>query len=306
MGRLTARARANARFLTLGVAILVVAAGGTAVAASLITSKDIKNHAVKSVDLGHKVLKKLKRHGATGASGATGTGGATGATGATGPSGTFAGANWGIIDRNTEGSPVAALRAGPTEGTAHPPLGIGSLGIETASNQEKVAYGNEVDFAGDPVSGLDQVGFSYAVTGEDLGRFSSNTPNISLEINPHVANKGYTSMVYVPSPPPALPNGGLEWVDDDADQNPGGASGWYFTNGTVGTATGCNQVTFCSLADAKAALVTQNDGSGTASIGSVAVAKGKDYQYQGAVDALRINGSVFDFEPLGVTEQPAS
>ena len=154
-----------------------------------------------------------------------------------------------------------------------------------------------MDFAGDPVSGLNQVGFSYFVTGEDLGRYAGNTPNITLEINPSVAGKDYTSMIYVPANPAPTQQA---WVADDADANPGGTSGWWFSNGSVSSATGCTQASFCSLAQAQAALVAQNDGGPAAAIGSVAVAKGKDYQYQGAVDALRINDEVFDFEPFGV------
>ena len=210
-----------------------------------------------------------------------------------------------MIDRNTEGSPVATLAGGPIIGPAENqgPLGDGSLHIETASNQEKVSFGNQVDFAGDPVSGLDQVGFSYFVTGEDLGRYSANAPNVTLEVNPSVANSNYTSMVYVPAAPPAAPQ---QWVDVDADADNGaGNSGWWFTNGATATATGCTQANFCSLDEAQAALVAQNDGGPAAAIGSIAIGKGKDYQFQGAADALQINGTVYDFEPFGVEETPA-
>ena len=40
-------------------------------------------------------------------------------------------------------------------------------------------------------------------------------------------------------------------------------------------------------------------------IGTVAVSKGRDNSFQGAVDGLRINGTVFDFEETGVFEQAA-
>ena len=72
--------------------------------------------------------------------------------------------HWGVITRNTIGSPVAALRNGPfgsfgvTGPSARPPYGTGSLGIEVADSStsltppsEKVDFGNEVDFYGDPV-----------------------------------------------------------------------------------------------------------------------------------------------------------
>jgi hypothetical protein len=213
-----------------------------------------------------------------------------------------------VIDRNTEGSAVATLAGGPIFGTAanaKPPLGDGSLHIETASNQEKVSFGNQVDFAGDPVSGLSQVGYSYTQTGEDYDRYAANLPSVSLEINPSVGGKDYTSMVYVPPAPGAKAE--QAWFTTDADADPGtGNSGWYFTNGTVATATGCTQANFCSLAEAKTALAANNDGGPAAAIGSIAVSKGKDYQYQGSVDALRINDTVYDFEPFGVKEVPAS
>ena len=32
----------------------------------------------------------------------------------------------------------------------------------------------------------------------------------------------------------------------------------------------------------------------------MAIGKGRDYAFSGAVDALRINDDVFDFEPFGV------
>jgi len=38
---------------------------------------------------------------------------------------------------------------------------------------------------------------------------------------------------------------------------------------------------------------------------SVGVAKGTDYEFQGAVDGLRINDTIYDFEPFGVIETPA-
>ena len=42
-----------------------------------------------------------------------------------------------------------------------------------------------------------------------------------------------------------------------------------------------------------------------ASIYTAQITKGRDYAFSGAVDALRINNQVFDFEPFGVyTRQP--
>ncbi|MFH8731891.1 hypothetical protein [Streptomyces sp. NPDC017964] len=87
--------------------------------------------------------------------------------------------HWGVIARNTIGSPVAALRNGPfgtygvTGTAARPPYGVGSLGIEVAdkstsrpdSAAEKIDFGNEVDFYNMPVLGLNKLGFHVFQTG---------------------------------------------------------------------------------------------------------------------------------------------
>ena len=46
-------------------------------------------------------------------------------------------------------------------------------------------------------------------------------------------------------------------------------------------------------------------GDGNATIMTAAVAKGRDAEWQGAVDGLRINDTVFDFEETGVFERAA-
>ncbi len=293
--------------MIVAIIALIAALGGSAYAASQITGKDIKNNSITSPKVKNKTLRSKDfsaeaRKRLKGDKGETGPQGPQGIQGEAGPASpaTYTNPNWAVIDRNTEGSPVGTLAGGPFFGTAaadKPPLGVGSLHIETADNTEKVAFGNQVDFAGDPVSGLSQLGFSYTQTGEDYDRYAGNLPNITMEINPSVASRDYTSMVYVPPSPARSPQ---QWITDDADANPGTTSGWWFSNTQVATATGCSQASFCSLAEAKAALVTNNDGGPPAAILSLGVAKGKDYQYQGSVDALRVNNEVFDFEPFGV------
>jgi len=217
------------------------------------------------------------------------------------------GARWGVIDRNTIGSAVADLRAGPygsfglTGPSSKPPSGVGSLGIQVSDNAtsgspaaEKVAFGNEVDFVGNPVGGLSKVGFRVFQTGENAAINPRNMPNITLEINPHVVGAGnYTSMVWAPDAAPVTGR----WTGYlDATTT----GDWYFT-GSAGTVTACNQTTMCSFTAAKAALVTANDGT-PASIYTVAVAKGRDNTWDGAVDDLRINSKIYNFEPYGVRE----
>lgn len=220
------------------------------------------------------------------------------------------GSHWGIIDRNTIGSAVADLRAGPygsfgvTGPSSRPPSGYGSLGIQVSDSAtsftppaEKVAFGNEVDFFGDPVSGLSQVGFRVFQTGENATINSRNMPNITLEINPHVVGgDAYTSMVWAPAAAPVT-NQWSGYLDATSTGD------WTFT-GTEGTVTSCNQTTPCSFTAAKAALVAFNDGT-PASIYTVAVAKGRDHTWAGAVDNLRVNSKIYNFEPYGVRERNA-
>jgi hypothetical protein len=216
------------------------------------------------------------------------------------------GAHWGIITRNTIGSAVADLRSGPygsfgvTGPASRPPRGVGSLGIQVSDNAtsqsppaEKVAFGNEVDFYGDPVSGLTRVAFRVFQTAENAAISPGNMPNITLEINPRTTGSSYSSMVWVPDPAPVT----NRWSPANAVST----GDWYFT-GSAGTATGCNQATMCSFSAAKANLAAAQDGGTAASIYTVAVGKGRDNEWVGAVDSLRINGKVYNFEPYGVQE----
>jgi hypothetical protein len=209
--------------------------------------------------------------------------------------------NWGVINRNTIGSPVAMLRDGPAvmtaTGVSRPPLGKGSLEIEVGSGTEKVAFGNEVDFYGDPVAGISAVGYYVLQTGEDVGYGGTgNLPNITLEIDPNVAGKHYTSMVWVPGPSAvSTVNQWSPYVDATT------TGYWYFTNGDVATATGCGESNTCTLAQAQAALAAHGPG---ATILSVAISKGRDSQFQGAVDGLRLNDRMYDFEAGGVKAKP--
>ena len=234
---------------------------------------------------------------------------ASATTTATGPRGGTD--HWGVITRNTIGSPVAALRNGPfgsfgvTGPSASPPYGTGSLGIEVADNattltppSEKAAFGNEVDFFGDPVLGLNQVGFRVFQTGENVTYGGpANMPNITLEINPNLTaapTTTYTSMVWVPDASPVT-NEWSPYLDATT-------TGKWFLTGNAGTATNCNQTTMCTFQQLKTAL---NDGGAQPTIYTVAVGKGRDHMWIGAVDGLRINRTVYDFEANGVRTRPA-
>ncbi len=220
--------------------------------------------------------------------------------------------HWGVITRNTIGSPVADLRNGPfgsfgVQGpSARPPYGRGSLGIEVADDStsltppsEKVDFGNEVDFYGDPVLGLNQVGFHVFQTNENVSYGGPrNLPGIKFEIDPNLTAApatSYSTMVWVPGPSPVT-NRWSPYLDATTTGD------WYLT-GNAGNVTGCNQTTMCTFQQLKTAL---NDGGEQPTIYTVAVSKGRDHMWIGAVDGLRINNAVYDFEAHGVKTRRAN
>jgi len=74
------------------------------------------------------------------------------------------------------------------------------------------------------------------------------------------------------------------------------AGTWYFT-GATGDTVGCNQTTLCTFAQMKDKV------AGTfpnMHILTLAVTKGRDYAWNGAIDALVYNAQTINFEPFGV------
>jgi hypothetical protein len=196
-----------------------------------------------------------------------------------------------VIDRNTIGSPVADLRSGPFSGTTvEPPFGSGSLSLIVGSGTEKAAYGNEVDFAGDDVAGLDEVGFYVFTTGENADIGNPNMPSITFEIDPNIdPARNFSSLVFVPAAnSPA--NQWSGYIDATT-------TGKWGLTGQTGTDTGCPlSGGLCTFDEIKSKLPD-------ATILTAAVGKGRDFSWQGAVDGLTINDTVFDFEESGVFEE---
>ena len=328
--------RESVKVVAACAATAIVVGGTTATAASLITganvkdnsltgldirnlrtadlatgavrTDDIKDGTIRLRDLSTEVRKAIAKGGPAGANGANGATGATGATGAPGGQGPqgpqgpqgapgqdgddamISSGNWGVMSRNVIGSPDIDLRSGP----ATPPLGKGSLKFLVGSGPplEKAAYGNEQDFFGQAVSGITEVGFHVYTTGENNALGNPNMPSITFEIDPNLSStaSNFSSLVFVPNN--TASNAWSGYIDGTS-----AASGFWFLTGAAGTATSCNQTTTCTLAQVKAAL---NDGGDAALILTVSVTKGRDFAWQGAIDGLNINGTVYDFEETGV------
>ncbi len=301
--------------VALGGIAVVLAMSGSAVAGSLITSAQIKDGTIQSKDIkknsitlnrlspgAQATIKRAGTPGAAGATGATGATGAAGATGAQGPAGpsvqgspgpVMSSGNWGLVNRNTEGSPNADLRSGPLT----PPVGTGALNLTVKDGTEKIAFGNELDFQGDLVEDLEEVGFRVLTTGENRAKGNGNLPGITFEIDPNRAasTSNYSSLVFLPADAPA--NQWSGYIDAT-------------TTGKWGLTGGAFDANTCSLSLSNGCSFDQvmavlNDGGEAATILTVAVAKGKDNSWQGAVDGLRINDTVFDFEETGVFERAA-
>jgi hypothetical protein len=315
-------------WLALGVIALVVASAGSASARPLITGAQIKNGSLTGADIKNGSLSgadirsgaialsdislsaRASLRGARGPAGVPGKAGplAAGPPGPEGPPGPPANAGfssevWGVIDRNSYGSPVAQGRVGPlgrSSGAAFAadvptPFGTGSLSVLVdtdpggGGNQEKISYGNESNFAGLKLADVVKLKLWVYATGENEQPAAAViSPGITLEVDPDTtttAGSNFSSLVYVPPAPTATST----WLQNDATVG----SHWFAT-GATGTASGCNQTTFCTLAELKTALPN------AAVTYSVAISKGRDSSFLGAVDGLQINGFTYDFEALGV------
>jgi hypothetical protein len=287
-----------------------------------LTGKDIANHSLTHNDLTLGAQALLKgQTGAAGANGSNGVAGAVGAVGAQGPVGatgatgaagadgadgadaTYVGPHWGELDRNTTPGASADLRSGPFESAfgnnLKPVDGDGSLDISTMANT-KVDFGNEVDFVGDKVADVNNLSYYVYTTQENIDAAKGdkgNLPLLRLEVVPGALTAGgtktYASLVFIPNG-----TGVTQGTFSNIDATDNAAGAWYFT-GSTGTVTGCTLAAPCTLAAIKAAAPD-------ATISTLSVGKGSDYVFQGAVDDLRVNGSVYDFEPFGVYKRDAS
>lgn len=208
---------------------------------------------------------------------------------------------WGVVGRNTLGSPNAILRDGPygraTSDPASlqpPPYGLGSLGIIVGNGTEKIEFGNETNFAGTPISSINILRYWILIGMDNLG---ASLPSITMEINPNDPahpSETYSSLVYLPnsSTTPSAPATSAVNVWQRYDATATGNK--WFATGATGTRIGCTLSSPCSFAQLQAQLPNAQISL------SLGITKGRDDAFVGAVDSLRINNLVYDFEKNGV------
>ncbi|WP_141576266.1 hypothetical protein [Actinomadura sp. WMMA1423] len=206
---------------------------------------------------------------------------------------------WGVVYRNTTGSPSATLRYGPygrptssPSAQQPPPYGLGSLGIIVGSGTDKIEFGNESDFAGIRLADINILRYWINAGMDDLTGIAF--PGITIEIDPKLNPAvTYSSLNYVPtaSTSPSAPTP-VRYVWQRYDATTSGSA--WFATGSTGTTIGCTPVSPCSFADLKTKLPNAEI---TLSLG---ISKGRDTPFYGAVDSLRFNNLVYDFELNGV------
>jgi hypothetical protein len=293
--------------VAIGAAVVMGMGAGGAIGAAMVTSADIRDQTIQARDIRADAVESSElaqdtvagphlTQGLRDRMNQPGPRGPEGPRGPRGPSGTaeYAGPEWSIIDRNVIGAGDAYLRSGPSSlafgQDETPPEGVGSLGIRTATGADKAAFGNQVDFVGDNVLELTEVGYSVFTTGENNSQGPNNMPSITFEIDPNLSSsdRGFSSMVFAPdNSAPGV------WTQIDATDDANGAV-W----GLTGADMPCNiNGSRCTWSELQAAL---DDGGDPPTIHTVGITKGRDFAFSGAVDALTINADTYDFEPFGV------
>lgn len=208
------------------------------------------------------------------------------------------GLNWGTIARNVIGNATMQLR---NDGTA--PSGTGSLEISVGSGTDKAEFGDQVSFAGNPVSALTDIGYVVKTTQENIDAASGgpNMPAIAFEVwTSGTVGVGYSTLNYTPTVN-STANAWSGYIDAANDpSNAWGLTGAAFNSPATAANCGINGPR-CTFAQIKALLTTTPY---NAIIISAGISKGRDFAWHGEVDSLRINETTYDFEAQGVRSLP--
>jgi hypothetical protein len=171
--------------MVVALLALVMATTGSAVAASLITSKQIKDGTIQTKDISKKAQKALKgKRGATGPAGAAGPAGPQGPAGAAGAKGDTGApgsalayarvnSNGTIVDADTKGVSVT-LKAGTGIYCLSVPAGAHNVVASIDPGGTTGASPGDTVF---PTMGATLIGLAGCPAGTNVGVFTENTGN---------------------------------------------------------------------------------------------------------------------------------
>lgn len=318
--------------MVVAIAALVMAMAGSATAVTMISGQQIRNGTVTGAKLknqtihAHKLTRAAVRtlrgqrgprglRGVPGAPGAIGPAGPQGVQGLVGPQGPagapgpagaqgeigpqgpagqdaeFSSQPWSMIGRNSYGAPSYTFGVGPFGRSDHsqaradvdPPYGIGSLQL-AMTDSDRFVFGNEKDFAGLELAQISALSY-WVYPGLDDDPGVGDMPSITIEIDPGLPIANYSSLQFLPDS--AEQN---TWNEIDALEG----DGWYISNAAVRSEVACENPNRCTWNEL---LVGLPD----AAVGySLGIGKPTSGPLVAAVDALRINDRIYDFEPGGV------
>lgn len=272
------------------------------------SSKKVKNKTLKSKDFSNEATNKLK--GATGPAGPAGDAGEAGPQGPTGPASpatyTTPSGVRSTATRSARRPWFCAVVRSSAAANQKPPFGIGSLGmtvngvprVASATDAEAANFGNQLDFQNLDFGTITALGFHVFQTGENSGIGNPNMPAIKMEIDPNLTAtaSNFSTMTFIPVNSPS--NQWSGYIDATTAAAAPAGNGFQLS-GAAGTATGCNISSPCTFTQLQTAL---GDGGDPTRVLTFSVGKGRNNAWSGAVDGLRLNGTVYDFEPFGVQE----
>ncbi len=161
----------------VGVIAIILTLGGTAVAAKLITGKQIKNGSIQAKDLSKKVRSKLAATGGAGQTGAAGVAGNVGPAGPAGPVGPQGptgakGADGGAGPKGADGAPGA-------KGDKGDPSTAGRFVEDVTSNPVGLAANTNTEIAAVELDVPDDAKYAY-VAGSANFSLASADANVVL------------------------------------------------------------------------------------------------------------------------------
>ena len=303
--------------VALGIVAIVLATSGSAVAGSLITSSQIKDGTIQNKDIkkgtiaarpphsghaeGDQARRRRPARRARPAPPAPrapparparrALDGRPGTTVQASPGVAPTAGNWGVINRNTDrlAGRVPALRpahAAARQGLAEPHR----QGRHREGRlRQRGRHGRRRPVRQRHAGRLQRLHDGR----EQRARAPANMPSITFEVDPNVNGKAsnYTSLVFMPANTAGQP---VERLHRRAPRPASGAARAARSPAPSATSTArAARSTSCRRTSTTATTTRPK-------ILSVAVVKGKDNSWSGAVDGLRINDTVFDFEETGV------